>query len=137
MKSRKHLVSRILFTMLATDEENGVALSPGTRFGGSPISANSAPTTGVVHQAPPFIRTGLGPGILNSGISGDRDLEQEENGQSLEEGEEYEDEFEEDPDGLLEKREKLLDSDDIPYHKRPGFCMSHSRSQLCHSLHTH
>lgn len=140
MKSRKHLVSRILFTMLATDETNGVALnSPGNR-----VAANSAAGgngghhthTGAGHSGggggsgigslgtPSHTRTGLGPGILHSG--NDRShfhLEEEDLDQSLEEGEEYDDELEEDTDDLLYKRGKLLDSDVIPYHKKPGFSM--------------
>lgn len=142
MKSRKHLVSRILFTMLATDETNGVALnSPGNR-----VAANSAAGgngghhthAGAGHSGggggggsgigslgtPSHTRTGLGPGILHSG--NDRShfhLEEEDLDQSLEEGEEYDDELEEDTDDLLYKRGKLLDSDVIPYHKKPGFSM--------------
>lgn len=139
MKSRKHLVSRILFTMLATDESNGVALnSPGNRFGNPnnapvPIPAGSGngggqgqmPGGGGVGSMPQHHRTGLGPGILHSDNDrGHFHLEEgEDNDQSLEEGEEYDDELEEDPDDLLDKREKLLDSDVIPYHKKPGFCM--------------
>lgn len=138
MKSRKHLVSRILFTMLATDETNGVALnSPGNR-----VAANSAAGgngghhthTGAGHSGggsgigslgtPSHTRTGLGPGILHSGnVRSHFHLEEEDLDQSLEEGEEYDDELEEDTDDLLYKRGKLLDSDVIPYHKKPGFSM--------------
>lgn len=111
MKSRKHLVSRVLFTMLATDESNGVALSPSP---GSISQSQGQPT-----------RTGLGPNILHShNERGPFPLGEEEPDQSLEDGEEYEDELEEDPDDLLDKHIKLLDSDVIPYHKKPGFCTS-------------
>lgn len=111
MKSRKHSVSRVLFTMLATDESNGVALSP------SPGSLSQGS-----HSQQP--RPALGPGISNSGGERGHFPLEEDNDQSLEEGEEYEDELEEDPDELLDKHMKLLDSDVIPYHKKPGFCTS-------------
>lgn len=108
MKSRKHLVSRILFTMLATDESNGIALNPGS-----------------ISQPSHVVGGGLEPGILSTtNDRGHFPLEEAaEHDQSLEEGEEY-DELEEDPDDLLDKHMKLLDSDVIPYHKKPGFCMS-------------
>ena len=79
-------------------------------------------------------RTGLGPGILHS--SSGFQLEEEEPEHSLEEGEEYDEELEEDPDDQLDHREKLLGSDIIPYHKKPGFCMFSSAS-LPTNLPTH
>lgn len=129
MKSRKHLVSRILFTMLATDESNGVALNPGSISQPSQIGGG-----------------GLGgPGILGVGTTknnrGHFPLEEAAD-QSLEEGEEYDDEHEleedPDPDDLLDKHMKLLDSDVIPYHKKPGFCMSLSSHTVApHHPHTY
>lgn len=125
--------------MLATDESNGVALNTGNRLGSQPaLSSGSGGHTslGGAHnnnnnagissfgQLPP--RTGLGPGILHSGS--DRvhfPLEEEGQDQSVEEGEEYDDEFEEEPGDVLDNRGKLLDSAVIPYHKMPGLCMSH------------
>lgn len=134
MKSRKHLVSRVFFTMLfATDDSNGVALTP-NRFAGTSHNTNSAAGGGAaaggqtqagsngngMNTLSQPTRHGLGPGILHGGNDrGPFQLEEED------EGEDYDDELEEDPDDLLDKREKLLDSDVIPYHKKPGFCMSH------------
>lgn len=120
MKSRKHLVSRFLFALMKPDETNGVALSPASRFSSHQTPQqqhnHNGQDTNANHPSSPL--SGFGPGILQSG-GDDEDLEQS----SLEDADDYED-MEEDPNDMLDKREKLLDSDVVPYHKRPGFCMS-------------